>query len=74
MYVELQDFESNRRPYLDGLARSAGFRPFQELSAQTDISGVCCKWLEVAGNDWNVCKWLEIAGNYWNGWKWLEIA
>ena len=41
MYVELQDFESNRRPYLDGLARSAGFRPFQELSAQTDISGVC---------------------------------
>ena len=50
MYVELQDFESNRRPYLDGLARSAGFRPFQELSAQTDISGVCqaCKAAQVA--------------------------
>ena len=38
---ELQDFESNRRPNLDRLARSAGFLPFQALSAQTDISGVC---------------------------------
>ena len=39
MYVELQDFELNRRPNLDGLARSTGFPPFEELSAQTDISG-----------------------------------
>ena len=50
MYVELQDFESNRRPYLDGLARSAGFRPFQELSAQTDISGVCLRMKSIVRN------------------------
>ena len=41
MYIELQDFESNRRPNLDGLVRSAGFPPFEELSAQTEISGAC---------------------------------
>ena len=37
MYVELQDFESNRWPDLDWRLGSAGFTPFQALSALSEI-------------------------------------